>query len=501
MDIPHSYIIHDIRTQKDFKGITICGYKRKDVLNAYQNSIINNKLEDAIRWCTELHSTGLNNQIWDSLKMIYIKYIHINSPKYFFYILKREKDYQRIIETYPKKHEIFSRNNQEIRNLYAELTAISTLTKKNNLFLPKSLPVINSKSFENDDIKKRMLAKNLDNIIDYIHNTTSNEIKLACNEILTNISSKYGTLQNCLYWYLWIEKLDSNKKTDDKILYSSKINNEDKYYDHWTTILWNIILDFQSYLDKNNLILLKKIHHIYKKNFKPSQISKNKYYFFIAFYILKENIKWNINIFANEYLIIQTNANINRMYENIIKNIECNLSYESKSILYKKYNKLFSNINDNNKNTVPKKIVDTNLNDDINKVVYTNYPEYRELNNINTIKDNQYEQQFYKEKIKEKIKEKEEELIYKNMSLKDIQDEKIEFKNKKIDAFTQFITYKKKDTIQKEIIKNTENNEKPKNVLEYYTGLSNKNVEEEKLSQEEFKNINFKKNNKNIESF
>ena len=97
MDIPHSYIIHDIRTQKDFKGITICGYKRKDVLNAYQNSIINNKLEDAIRWCTELHSTGLNTQIWDSLKMIYIKYIHINSPKYFFYILKREKDYQRII--------------------------------------------------------------------------------------------------------------------------------------------------------------------------------------------------------------------------------------------------------------------------------------------------------------------------------------------------------------------------------------------------------------------
>ena len=498
MDIPHSYIIHDIRTQKDFKGITICGYKRKDVLNAYQNSIINNKLEDSIRWCTELHSTGLNNQIWESLKMIYIKYIHINSPKYFFYILKREKDYQRIIESYPKKHEIFSRNNQEIRNLYAELTAISALTKKNNLFLPKSLPVINSKSFEKDDIKKRMISKNLDDIIDYTHNTTTNEMKLALNEILTNISSKYGTLQNCLYWYLWIEKLESNKKNEDKVLFTSKINNEDKYYDHWTTILWNIILDFQSYLDKNNVILLKKIHNIYKKNFKPSQISKKKYYFFIAFYILKEHIKWNINIFGNEYLIIQTNANINRMYENIIKNIESSLSYESKSILYKKYNKLFNNINDN-KITVPKKIVDTNLNDDINKVVYTNYPEYKELNSIDTIKDDQYNQQIYKEKIKER--EKEEELIYKNMSLKDIQDEKVEFKNKKIDAFTQFISYKKKDTNQKEIIKNTEKNEKPKNVLEYYIGLSNKNVEEEKLSKEEFKNINFKKNNKNIESF
>lgn len=485
MDIPSSYVIHDIRTQKDFKGITICGYKRKDVINAYQNSIINNKLEDAIRWCTELHSTGLNNQIWDTLKMIYIKYIHINNPKYFFYILKREKDYQRVIDTYPKKHEIFSRNNQEIRNLYAELTAISTLTKKNNLFLPKSLPIINSKSFENDDIKKRILSKNLDNIIDYVHNTTTNEMKLALNEILNNISSKYGTLQNCLYWYLWIEKVENNKKNEDKILYTSKINNEDKYYDHWTTILWNIILDFQNYLDKNNLILLKKLYHIYKKNFKPSQISKKKYYFFIAFYILKEHIKWNINIFNNEYLIIQTNANINRMYENIIKNIECNLSYESKNILYKKYNKLLNSIHDNtSKNILPKKIVDTNLTDDINKVVYTNYPEYRELNNIETIQDNQF--------IKnENVKEKEEELISKNMSLKDIQDEKIELKNKKIDAFKQFITYKKKDNIQKEIIE--KKIEKPKNVLEYYTKISNKNIEENIELEEEFKNINFKK--------
>jgi hypothetical protein len=182
------------------------------------------------------------------------------------------------------------------------------------------------------------------------------------------------------------------------------------------------------------------------------------------------------------------------MYENIIINIESSLSYESKSILYKKYNKLFNNMNDNNKKNVPKKIVDTNLTDDINKVVYTNYPEYRELNNTETIKDNQYNQQIYKEKIKEK----DQELLSKNMSLKDIQDEKVEFKNKKIEAFKQFISYKKKDNIQKEIIKNTE---KPKNVLEYYTEISNKNIEEEKIFEGEFKNINFKKNNKNIESF
>ena len=153
MEIPQEYIIHDTRIAKDFKGITISGYKRKDVINVYQNSMINNKLEDAIRWCVELHSTGLNAQIWDSLKTIYYKYIHSNNPKFYFYLLKREKEYFNILKNYSKKHEVFTRNNQEIRNIYAELTAITTITKKNNLFLPKSLPVINQNSFTKEEVE------------------------------------------------------------------------------------------------------------------------------------------------------------------------------------------------------------------------------------------------------------------------------------------------------------------------------------------------------------
>ena len=463
MEVPTLYIIHDIRMQKDFKGITICGYKRKDVTAAFENSMINNNLEDAIRWCSELHSTGLNNVIWNSIKNIYIKYIHINNPKFFFYILKREKDYNNIIQHYQKKHEIFTRNNQEIRNLYAELTAISSLTKKNNLFLPKSLPIINSKSFEKNEIKKRMISRNFDNIIEYIYNSTTKEIKLGLNEILTNLSSKHGTFQNCLYWYLWLEKLEKLQKDEDKIILTNNINRYDtsevnnKFFDHWTTILWNIILSFKNYLDKNNLILLKKIHHVYKKNFKLSEISKKKYYFFIVFYILKENINWNINIFNNEYLIIQSNANINKMYKNIIKNIESNLSFESKDYLYKKYNKLYQKQFEN-KITL-KKIKDTNLTDDINKVVYTDYPEYKILNkNEFDFKENNYENN-----------NKTEKLIKKNMNLQDIIDSKEVVKDKKINAFREFFVYKK-NSIQKE-----------KNVLDYY--IEN--------TEDEFKNINF----------
>ena len=53
--IPDKYIIHDLRNSKEFNKLTISGYKIQDVSNAYQNSLINNNLEDSIRWCVELH--------------------------------------------------------------------------------------------------------------------------------------------------------------------------------------------------------------------------------------------------------------------------------------------------------------------------------------------------------------------------------------------------------------------------------------------------------------
>lgn len=456
MEIPNSYVIHDTRMAKDFKGITISGYKRKDVLNAFQNSMINNKLEDAIRWLVELHATGLNNQIWASLKMIYFKYIHINNPKFLFYLLKRQKDYLNIIKNYTKKHEIFTRNNQEIRNLYAELTAISTLTKKNNIFTPKSLPTINNKSFKKEEIQKRMISKDLEKVNDFINNNITNDIKLALNEIINNLSNKNGTFQNCIYWYLWIEKIENSKKKDDDDHYNNQKKSiqpqVDPFIDHWIFILWNIILSFKDNLENKDLLLLKKLNNYYVTNFKITSISSNKYCIFISFYIIFYDIPWNTNMFQQEYLIIQSNANINKMYENIIKYVEKNLSEESKDILVRKYNKLFYTIK-NYTTPVLKKVKDTNLNESVNKILFTKYPEYDTKIN-NDEKENN-------------------DLVFKNMTLKDIEDKKDEAKNKKIEAFTQFISYKQ------------EKKEKIKNVLDYYNISNESNIIT--------KNINFTK--------
>jgi hypothetical protein len=450
--IPDEYIIIDNRNNSDFKGITISGYKRSDVYKTYLNSMINGKLEDAIRWCVELHASGLNKAIWENLYHIYSRYIHINNPKYLFYFLKREKDYFNAISKYPKKHENYSRNDQEIRNLYAELTAISTLTKKNNLFLPKSLPTINHHSFEQENISKRIISKNYDKILFYINEYMTNQIKLTLNEIICNLSSKKGTYQNCIYWYLWLEKFIKLNKDEEPI----KIDNI--FEDHWIFILWKIILSFKNNLYKNDLIMIKKLYHIYKKDFKLSEINKKKYYIFICFYILKNNLNWNIHIFTNEVLIIQCNANINKMYQNIKTNIESKLSDDAKYYLYNNYYKSFNDIINNNENTIikePIKIKDTYLNENINKIIHTKYPQYEIISTKN--KNINSTTEFIDDDNDDNNYNDENNLISKNMTLKNIEDEKKVLQDKKLNAFVNFIFYKKnnKDTKDKNIIENS----------------------------------------------
>ena len=479
MELPENYIIHDIRTSSDFKGITISGYKRKDVINAFQTTIINSKLEDAIRWCVELHSTGLNKIIMDTLKNTYFRYIHINNPKFLLYLLKREESYKRCVDKYPKKHEIFSRNDQELRNLYAELTAIATLTKKNNIFINKSLPTINQRSFEKEELAKRIISKNLDPINEYIFNDTSKEIKLALNEIYTNLlSSKYGTFQTCIYWYLGIEKMDKNIQKEIPMKYNSEFSN------HWAFIIWDIIKNFckkeASKIEMNNNFFIKKLCHIYKKNFKINNVAKNKYLIFIAFHIIKNNINLNINLFQQEHLIIQSNANINRMYGNIINTLTSNLSYESKNIMIKNYNKIYNEkMNKSEQIINPKQISDTTI--DINIVELTNYPEYVELKRNNQNQNQNYNEINQKEEFQEK--KSKETLISKNMNLNDIKQRIEDKKYKKLDILTQLVTYKKKV-------------EEPKTVIDFYVKDNEENDKETERDKEktiETKSIKYNK--------
>ncbi len=477
MNIPESYIIMDLRSPSEFKGVTISGYKKNDVINVFQNSLINSNIEDSLRWCVELHSSGLNKVIWDSLFSTYFRYIHINNPNLYLFLLKREKEYNKILEKYPpKKHELFTRNDQEIRHLFIQLTVLCTLSKKCNLFLPKSLPKVDSKFYNKEEIVRRMISKNLDPIYDYVPIQADSDTKLALNEIFNNLRSSKGTYLNCIYWHLWLEKVDSLKKKDkiEKIIVEQLKPVKDVDQEFWHLWIWNvwfIILDLSNHLSNEKKIFIKKMWKDYRNDFKPFQINRKKFIFFIIYYLFKNEVQWNIPLCnpKEEFLLIQSCGNINILYKEIKNYLENNLSHDDKNVLWDSYNALCSKFEENeNQYQKPTKEPTVIQDTFITKIDPTRYPSLKPLSKLihrveeptieyhNIIQDqikkveNDIEREIERGYKSRRLKENEFvepriERIKKrnsNESINEDDQNQEETKDYKLGLYTQFISYK-----------------------------------------------------------
>lgn len=465
MNFPEKYLVFDIRDLKDFKNATISGYNKKDVIRTFQNSLINNKVEDSIKWNVELHISCYDKDIWKSIYEIYFKYIHFKNPKLFVYLLKRKKEYDNLILYYPKNHYIFSRNNIEIRNIFCEISCLISTSKKTNIFIDKSLPKININKISHKEIKKRIISKGFSEIEEFIYDDIPNIIKIGLNEIYHNLKNTNGTINNCFYWYILISKI---KNDNNHLFTSNELNNnsvinyfikDNKLSDskHFIYILWNILDYFKSNLNKNDNILFDKLKYFYFKDFKINQVNNKKNIIFYVFYILKFKINWNISLIPNQSIYIQTNININNMYLNILNNLYKQLDTFQKDLYFEKYY-----------NTL-KKYLENKC-----ELKESNKPHKHDLyENLNKIIRNNDE--FLSKKTNkscDKTYSDPDILINKNKTIKDVLDAKEEKKNKKIEFISNFIVPKIK-------VKNN-------NVVNYFNNNSKNNVDN-------IKSINIKK--------
>lgn len=426
MNTPQNYSINDPRLTKDFKKITISGYKRTEVINIFHKSIENGKIEEACRWCVELHSTGLIEQIIKEIEIVFLKNINIKNPYYLFYFYKRKNYLNKLLEYYPKKLIIFSRNNQEIRNLLSELMGICCLSKKSNIFDNKSLPKLGKFAFNYKTIRSKLISNDISRIYSYLHAQDPGEIKIALNEISNLLEKDDKTFNKIVYWYLWLKKITQIKNRKCKIgqsnFFCKEYNIEEIgtiYRNEWVWPLWKIILDFIRFKSKILNTFVNKLYFEFKKNYKGMN-KKNKHYILLfTLYIISTPVNWKIKIRQKENLLIQICCNINKLYKMIEENLSANISLKARenrriyieTLLEKEIKKN----NQNKKNLV--KIYNTEKGTIIEK----------KLNKIE----------------KENIKE--------------------EKNKKKLNAFYEFTTYKKK-----------ENN----NIKDYFTKQNNNNNEE-----------------------
>ena len=186
------------------------------------------------------------------------------------------------MDSFPKKTIIFSRNNQEIRNLIAELVGICSLSKKSNLFLNKSLPKLGKYAFNKETIKKNLISDNTHKIYNYLDGHDPGEIKIALNEIANLLTHSKKNFSKMSYWYLWLKKVTQIKNKNTKIgnlnffCRDYDIKEIGTYYrNEWVWPLWQILIDHIEYEPNIVRTFINKLYYEYKKNYSGMN-KKNK---------------------------------------------------------------------------------------------------------------------------------------------------------------------------------------------------------------------------------
>lgn len=318
-DIPLKFCIHDCRLPSQLKSCTLTGYKKTDVVNALQKSIENSKIEEACRWLVELHISGYIKNILSVLFLVYYKNININNPLYLYYFTRRVRYLNKLLKQHPKKILIFTRNNQEIRNLLCELVSILVYSKKNKLFENKNLPKIPKYAYDIHYIKQKIVSKNTNNILNYLEDSDLSEIKLALNEILTLLYSNKKTFAKITFWYMWLIKFMrlNKKKIELGIQRKCNIDIDEKYKQDWIWIFWKIIFDYMKNKSNNIKKYINTLYKSYILDYKGFNKTDKHCIIYYVIYMLTNNVNFNVNIRQQERYLIQASCNINIFYYKI----------------------------------------------------------------------------------------------------------------------------------------------------------------------------------------
>ena len=309
--------INDKRMQKEFSGITFSQFKKTDVKKQLMNAVLYNKLEEACYWSAEYICSGHFIDLWEIIILLMGKHIHIGNPKISIYLEMRLNFFRDMLNNGYIDNEIKMRNNQKIREMFAEIMCVMCLSRKKNSF---DVPKIPMEEYNILRISYKLEADSLEYGQTNVHKEDPKELFIAINELAYNLQDKIKNMTKSIYWVEWILGFEALSKRENSLIFygarrSYSVANPFQKDIIW--IIWDLLLAQAKKKSKGMFKIISSINKIFCLKYSTGTKRKRKYLIFYSIALLTEHVNNSVKIIKNPELIEQIKKKINVIYKQI----------------------------------------------------------------------------------------------------------------------------------------------------------------------------------------
>lgn len=307
--------IIDKRTTKEFSGISFSKYKKTEVVKQIVKSVNSGKIEDALYWSAELICAGHFLDLWETIYKIMSVNIYVANPKLPIYIETKMNRFKDIIVSH-LNNELILRNITDIRQIFAEVIAILTFSKKKHKY---DYIKIEQNDFIMTEMTHRLKADSLDYANIVFKRNDPKELFIPINELCYNLIKTRNSM-TILYWIEWVINYEALcKKKKEKIICHKRENIYSKEPTDIIWLLWDTILRISN---KQNLVIYKIIYSIlnlFKLHYSSGVKKRRRYLIYYAVYLITEDYNLNTNICDNKELVKKISISTDTIYKLIKK--------------------------------------------------------------------------------------------------------------------------------------------------------------------------------------
>ena len=314
--------INDVRTIQNFKGISFSGYKKTKVKGELLNCIINAKVESACHWTAELICSGHYQDIWDIILLYIGKCIHLGNPKLPIYIDMRFNDFKTIVSNGYVLDELRMRNNDKIRNIFAEIICVLCFSRKKHTF--ESIKIKKIEEFDITRMTNRLRAPTVTYASVVFKKEDPKELFIAINELAYHISKESKNMVSACYWLEWLIEFEVIcKKRKDKCLCERRSFAPvlDKYQTDIIWIVWDLLL-YEANKSGKELLnkIISSVLNIFSIRYTSGVKKRRKFLLYFAISLITEVVNYNTDIIQNKESVKLIMSKISLVYKEIKKN-------------------------------------------------------------------------------------------------------------------------------------------------------------------------------------